>query len=220
MPDPKGPRARAAATTKKGARKAGAGGRRALTLTAAGDVHARVSSAAVRSRTRRTWPQWFRILDSAGAREQRHPEIVLYLTRNYGRLSPWWCQMIAGAYEQARGLRAQHEMPDGFQVTGSKTVGVSVSRLYRAFKDGAARKQWLPGHAIQITKATPRKSLRFVWTDGTSRVSANFNPRGPTKAQVAVVHRKVQNAREAARMNAFWKERLARLKDALEGEDA
>jgi hypothetical protein len=44
--------------------------------------------------------------------------------------------------------------------------------------------------------------------------------RGPRKAQVAVVHRKLASVQDATRMKAFWKERLARLEELLEEPDA
>lgn len=31
-----------------------------------------------------------------------------------GGMSDWWCQMVAVAYERARGLRENHEKPGGW----------------------------------------------------------------------------------------------------------
>ncbi len=180
--------------------------------------HERVSSAAVQAATGKTWPQWFRILDAAGCKTRTHKDVVAYLHENYGKLNGWWCQMVTVAYEQERGLRDKHEKPDGYQVSGSKTIAVPVSRLFKAFKDGPTRHRWLPGQKITIRKATPNKSMRITWTDGNTGVNANFYARGPQKAQVAVNHGKLPDAEAAEKARVFWRERLTELKSLLEDE--
>ena len=40
--------------------------------------------------------------------------------------------------------------------------------------------------------------------------------KGENKSQVTVTHTKLPNAREAAKMKAYWAERLERLKKSLE----
>jgi hypothetical protein len=56
------------------------------------------------------------------------------------------------------GLRAGG---DGyFSVTGSKTVFVSVDRLFEAFAGSALPEQWLPGGELKVRTATVPKSLR------------------------------------------------------------
>ena len=39
----------------------------------------RMSDAAVKERTGKTWPEWFKILDKAGAKKMRHQDISAYL---------------------------------------------------------------------------------------------------------------------------------------------
>lgn len=89
-----------------------------------------ISNDAVEAKTGKTWQEWFKILDAAGAVKPGHKEIVAYLAENY-KVSPWWRQMVTVAYEQERGLRRKHETPQGFQMSASKTIAVPVSNLFK-----------------------------------------------------------------------------------------
>ena len=46
----------------------------------------RISNSAVRSKTKRTWNEWFSILDDAGAKELTHKDIASYIYKNYNLL--------------------------------------------------------------------------------------------------------------------------------------
>ena len=52
----------------------------------------RMSDAAVQSKTGKTWPEWFKVLDAAGARKMSHQQIVAVLSKQHG-VGPWWQQM-------------------------------------------------------------------------------------------------------------------------------
>jgi uncharacterized protein YndB with AHSA1/START domain len=180
------------------------------------EIKPSVSDAAVTAATGHGWAEWFSLLDAAGAATMDHRGIVAHLGANH-EIDAWWRQSVAVAYEQARGLRDRHQTPAGYQVSGSKTVGVPVERLFDAWHDESLRAQWLPGEAITIRRATRPKSLRITWSDGRSHVEANLYARGEAKSQVGVGHTKLQDADEAARMKAYWAEALGRLKTLLEG---
>src|SRR5437660_241351 len=72
----------------------------------------RMSDEAVQSKTGKNWSRWFKHLDAAGAKKMTHQEIAAHLTEKHD-VRPWWTQMIAVTYEQARGLRQVHEKPEG-----------------------------------------------------------------------------------------------------------
>jgi uncharacterized protein YndB with AHSA1/START domain len=172
-----------------------------------------VSSQAVAKATGRTWAEWLAVLDAAGAQGMSHPEIVAYLTEQQG-VGEWWRQMVTVGYEQARGLRQVHEKTDGFTANASKTLPVGVDRLFEAWADDGLRERWLPGAPLTIRKATPGKSLRIAWDDGSS-VDANLAAKGENKSQVAVQHSKLPDAASAAEMKAYWVAALERLKVLL-----
>ncbi len=178
------------------------------------DKYNGVSSEAVQAKTGKGWAEWFAILDAANATTMSHPEIARYLQEQQG-VADWWCQMVTVGYEQARGLRAKHEVADGYQVSASKTFDVPVSRLYDAWTDATARARWLPETGFVIRKATPGKSVRVTWVDGETSLEVNLLPKGDFRGQMTVQHSKLPDAEKAAEMKAYWKAALERLKATL-----
>ena len=88
-------------------------------------VAPKISDEAVAAKSGKTWSAWFAVLDRAGGRKMTHREIVAVLAKTH-RVGAWWQQMIAVSYEQAKGLRAKHEKPEGFQISRSKTMHAPV----------------------------------------------------------------------------------------------
>ena len=175
----------------------------------------RMSDEAVKAKTEKTWKQWFTILDKAGAKKMSHQEIVKYLNTEQG-IGPWWQQMITVTYEQARGLRKQHERPDGYQISVSRTVNVPIEKLYTAFVNDKARNAWLAEDGLAVRKATANKSMRVTWNDVKTSLEINFYPKGGEKSQVVVQHSKLPNAKASATMKAYWGKALDRLRNSLE----
>ena len=173
----------------------------------------RMSDAAVEAKTGKTWSRWFKHLDAAGARKMTHREIVAHL-RDKHDVRSWWQQMVAVTYEQARGLREVHEKPGGYEISVSRTIGVSIGKAFKAWTDEKTRKQWLLA-SFTIRKSTTNKTIRITWNDGTDVVAA-FYPKGENKCQVVAQHAKLKDAKAAAKMKAFWGDALGRLKDLLE----
>ena len=174
-----------------------------------------MSDAAIQKSTGKTWDEWFPILDAWGARERTHTEIARYVSEEHG-VPGWWSQSVTVAYEQARGMRLKYERPDGFSVTASKTIAVSVEVLYDAFVDDVRRKEWLTDGWMSLRTAQPGRTARFDWEDGSTRVNVGFTEKGPSKSSVAVAHERLPDADEAETAKARWKARLIELKALLE----
>lgn len=104
---------------------------------------------------------------------------------------------------------------DGYRAYASKTVGVSVDRLYDAWVDDGTRARWIGGNPLAIRGTTPGKSLRARWAD--FPVDARFEAKGDAKSAVSVDQRGMASEDEAADIKAAWKESLDRLKALLEG---
>jgi len=175
-----------------------------------------MSDEAVKAKTGRVWAEWFAILDAAGAQQMSHKEIVAVLSEGYG-VGAWWQQMITVTYEQARGLREKHEMPSGYQISRSKTLGAPLETVFAAWVDEAQRSSWLPDPGLRPRKANPGKSARFTWIDGQSVVEARFTAKSPARTQVSVQHDKIPDAEQAERMKAYWGEALEKLDRWLAG---
>jgi uncharacterized protein DUF4287 len=175
-----------------------------------------VSDEVIRRRTGRGWEEWFDLLDDSGAIAKSHAEIARWLRSEHG-IDGWSAQSVTVSYERARGRRAVGEHSDGFAITASKTVAVPVDRLYDAFADEALRERWLPDGRLRERTATKPRSARFDWGDGDTRVIVGFTAKGDAKSVVDVEHARLPDAAEAERMKAFWRERVAALKEVLEG---
>jgi hypothetical protein len=182
---------------------------------AAAEPEPPVSEEAVVRNTGKTWDEWFAILDEWGAAARSHRDIARHLREAHGT-GGWWAQSVTVAYERARGLRAKYERPRGFSVTASKTVAVPVERLFAAFADDEERARLLPDAPLSLRTAQPNRSARFDWGDAGTRVVVGFADKGPEKSQVALEHERLPDAAAAERAKTEWRERLARLKAALE----
>jgi uncharacterized protein YndB with AHSA1/START domain len=95
-------------------------------------------------------------------------------------------------------------------------VAVPVERLYDAFVDDSSRARWLPDGRLRERTASRPRSARFDWGDGTTRVIVGFEAKGEAKSTVALEHERLPDAGEAERMKAYWRERVAALKEELE----
>jgi hypothetical protein len=127
----------------------------------------------------------------------------------------WWAQTVTVGYERIKSLRAVGQRRDGFfEASKSKTFAVPVARLYQAFQDARTRARWLPDVDLTVRGATPKKSIRMTWPDGTL-VVAGFIPMGKAKSQVGLAHGKLPDRASATRTKQFWTERLAALEEVL-----
>jgi uncharacterized protein YndB with AHSA1/START domain len=178
-----------------------------------------MSDETIAAKTGCTWEKWVGHLDYFGAADKPHREIVDHVHGKFG-VPGWWAQAVTVGYERIRGLREIGQRRGGsYEATKSKTIGVPVARLFAAFADTKARKRWLPGVDLAVRKATPDKSVRITWSDGTS-VEAGFSSKGPEKSMVAVAHTKLPDRARADELKRFWGERLAALAEQLAGSTA
>ncbi len=159
--------------------------------------------------------EWFAILDAWRATERGHTEIARWLHDEQGAPN-WWTQSITVAYERARGMRARHQMSDGFSVSANRTVGVGAERLLAAFTDEALRRTWLPDGSMRRRPTRAALSARFDWADPSSRIVVIVLDKGPAKATVSVSHEQLPDADSAERLKSAWRERLGALKSQLE----
>jgi len=179
------------------------------------EIHAGIGSDAVKAKTNKGWVEWFALLDRAGASEWPHKKIAAYLGEQHG-CPPWWSQMIAVGYEQARGLRVRHQTADGFTASASKTVNVSVANLFAAWMNPHTRAKWLGTKStISIGKSTKNKRLRIHGSNGQPSIEVDFYAKGPVKSQVAIEQRKLSSVSEVNRTKAYWSAALSKLEQLL-----
>jgi uncharacterized protein YndB with AHSA1/START domain len=175
----------------------------------------------IRQRTGRGWEEWFDLLDEAGLAERPHRDIARWVADRQG-VAPlaWAAQAVTVSYERARGGRAVGQRPDGFAITASRTLGIPVGRLFNAFADEAERGRWLADADLRERSATKPRSARFDWGHGRTRVNVTFQAKGEARSTVTVEHARLPDAAAAARMKAWWRERLTTLEGLLGGRES
>ena len=172
-----------------------------------------MSDAAIKKATGCTWDRWTFALDHYGAEDLSHRAIAEHVQNTY-KVSDWWAQTVTVGYERIKGLREIGQRRNGgYEATKSKTVNAPASAVFRAFAHARVRKAWLP-EKVMVRKATPNRSVRMTWDDGSS-VEVWITAKGrKTSAQVA--HRKLAGKEDADRRKAFWADRLTALSELTE----
>jgi len=172
------------------------------------------SDEALKAKTGCTWEKWVWALDRVKAHQWPHREIAQYVHEKY-QINGWWAQTVTVGYERIKGLREQGQRRSGeYEANKSRTVPVSLTKLYRAFSQPRLRSKWLPDVTLAVRSATPNKYIHITWEDGTS-VDAGFTSKARSKAQVAVQHMKLPSKEAANRMKQYWTERLEALEEML-----
>ena len=159
--------------------------------------------------------EWFAILDAWGATDHNHTEIASWLSQTQGTPG-WWTQNITVAYERARGMRARHQMRDGFSISATKTVAVDPQRVMSAFTSTTLRQRWLPDAPMERRPTRAALTARFDWADPPSRVVVTAFAKGDGKSVVAVTHEQLPDAETGERFKVSWRVSLGNLKSVLE----
>jgi hypothetical protein len=172
------------------------------------DKLAGMTSKAVKAKTGCGWERWVFALDHVKAYEWPHRAIAEYVHEKY-KVPEWWTQTVTVGYERIKGLRDRGQRRGGsYEATKSKTFPVAMSRLYRAFANGKTRARWLNGAELAVRTATPNRSMRITWGDGTS-VVLWFTKKDRSRSQVAVQCTGLASKTAADAKKKYWEERLA-----------
>lgn len=163
----------------------------------------------------KTYGQWFDLLDTWGGTGHTHTQIARWLVAQHG-VDGWWSQSITVAYERARGMRARHQMPGGFEVAVTRTINVDPERLLEAFTNVEIRRRWLPEADLRQRPTRATGTARFDWSAPTSRIVVVVADKGSGKALVSVTHERLPDAEAAGREKTAWRERLGTLRSYLE----
>jgi uncharacterized protein YndB with AHSA1/START domain len=174
-----------------------------------------LSDAAVEKSTGCSWQRWVWALDHAGANSWSHRAIAEHVQRAY-KVGDWWAQMVTVGYERIKGLRAiGQRRSGGYEATKSRTIAAPASAVFRAFAHARVRRTWLPGVKVTVRKATPGRSVRMTWDDGTL-VEVWLTSKGARKTAAQVQHRRLSGKEDADARRLFWHERLTVLRDVLQ----
>jgi hypothetical protein len=156
----------------------------------------------MKAKTGRTWPEWRKALDAAGAATLGHTGLAK-LVRDKFKLPGWWAQNVTVGYERMTGKRAVNQKADGFNASISKTYATSAKRMFGIFDDAKLHKKVF-GRRVAFSTRTPAKTLRFKWDD-TERIVIAFYQKAKDKAQVVVQHEKLARTGDVERVKKFWR---------------
>jgi hypothetical protein len=169
----------------------------------------------VKAATGRNWMGWFVILNRMKATSLPHKEVARRLKEEHGAPA-WWAQMIAVAYERARGGRKVNERAGGtYAVNVTKVMPVGLPELFAAATDPKTRKSWFPAGAFEETSKTENKYWRGSWKK-TGKLEFGFYAKGESKAQIALEIGKLASAEEVEKQRAAWKKAMEKLQMLLE----
>jgi Domain of unknown function (DUF4287) len=185
---------------------------------AAGDVPPEVRTVSEESMVRatgRSHAEWFALLDAWGGTDHSHTEIARWLSDEHD-VRAWWTQSVTVAYERARGMRAVHQMTNGFSVSATKTVSVPPAVALEAFTNEAIRARWLKDGELRPRPSRATRNLPFDWDEPPSRVVVVVAPKGDDRALVSVTHEQLPDAESAATFKAAWRARLVEYKRVVE----
>jgi hypothetical protein len=174
-----------------------------------------MSDARIAENTGHTWEEWVRLLDGDDAADLPHPDIARLVSDRYG-VRPWWTQAVTVGYERIKGLRARGQRRDGsYEASKSRTFDVPVAILFDAWADAATRQRWLVAKGVKVRTATPPRSMRLTWSDGTI-IALWFTAKG-RKSTVSVQHTRLRDRGTADEVKRYWSERLDALARLLSG---
>jgi uncharacterized protein YndB with AHSA1/START domain len=135
---------------------------------------------AVREATGRTMDEWEALLDSRGAADFSHKEIVALLADGLVE-SGWWRQSVAVAYEKRKGKRDLGQTADGaFQIGVRRTLPIAIDDAWRLVTSAEGVRAWLgdapglawekgetyaipDGAAGEVRVFEPGSHLRMTW---------------------------------------------------------
>lgn len=181
----------------------------------------------VAEKTGKTWEQWFRVLDEAGAADWDHKRIADHVAEQHG-VSGWWAQSVTVEYERARGLRALGQRRSGeWEFSVQRTVATSPKKVEAEFRQARRRAAWLEDArldaAIRAAKPTFRSSdtkmgrvLRWDLDDSDEggRLEVTLAPRDDGRSVVTVTHSKLASSDVRDDLKARWTTALDALRDA------
>jgi hypothetical protein len=177
----------------------------------------RIGDDSVIKSTGKSWNEWYSILNKSGAKKMEHKDIAILLSEKY-HVPDWWSQMVTVQYEQEVKGRKQHETTSGYQISKSKTLPYSVTKIFNAVQSPSLRKVWLKNSDFDITTSTKNKSIRGKWIDGNTIIEFQFYSKDKLKTQLVVQLNKLKSATDAAKMKSYWEKCFEKLNTFLEND--
>ena len=199
--------------------------------------YARISDESVLKATKKSWQDWFNILEKVGARGWTHQETAAYLKKKY-KLTGWWQQSVTLAYEIFIGRRIEGRNAKGeHSLTATKTLLITPKKLWILLNSEEGMAAWLQPMSefslkkgeqfereggifgeVRTVKAPTRARLTWQETDQLkpTLLQIYIVPKKDGKKTVLVFyHERIMNARMRDDLRAYWKGALSRLEELI-----
>lgn len=145
--------------------------------------------------------------------------------------------MITGEYEKARGRRVRNQMPDGFQISVSRTLNSPLEKAWSTLAQESDLVRWYANDAAidfrkggawgspnsgsgVLTTLNPLKNFILKWEQAAltpgSVVEFSLTPKGDGRCVATLQHRKIALEEEASELRDQWSRRLDSLREYLE----
>jgi len=183
-----------------------------------GDMVQPTNTDAIAKATHRSWEEWTKLLDDAGARDMTHAaiaELALQLMPEPVTQKEWWAQSTAVAFEQYAGLRVPGQTSAGdFQLSTSRTVPVNKDQALQAWLKVVNPCSEFGGVPIESEAATSETDKWRYWrvrlADET-RVTVTIGDKPGGKATVGLQHSKLASTEAIDQWRPIWKDLLAQM---------
>jgi uncharacterized protein YndB with AHSA1/START domain len=196
-----------------------------------------ISDETILEKTKKTWNNWFAILDSWEAQKKDHKAIARYLSEQWA-VSPWWSQTITVRYEQMRGLRKVGQRSDGkFAVSITRVLRATADDVWKAFSEPGMLSKWFTkdaqidlrvggkysnsdGDFGEYLKIDKPRHLRFTWENpdhcpGTI-VDISITEVPGNKIRVVLEHSKIEDQAGYEDMKSGWTKAMNSFKSFIE----
>ena len=193
---------------------------------------ARVTSASVEKGTGKSWDEWVKVLNKAGAKVWSHQEIVAHLKKKH-KLTLWWQQGVAVGYEVATGKRIAGQNGKGeYSTVATRTFPLSARELWKLISSPDGLALWLkpmgdfmvkPKNEFEVeggifgevrTMKAPER-IRMTWQETDWPKASVLNvaviPRDGKKSVLVFQHDGLRSARQREDLRAYWKARIEEL---------
>lgn len=189
----------------------------------------KVSTESVLKHTGKSWDQWIKILDTAGAKNWTHKEIVAYVVEKY-KLSLWWRQIVSSSYEVHIGKKIEGRNDKGLYATvATKNLQVDGKKVWKFLTSKPGLALWLKPMSplkinikeqyeteggifgeIRTLKAGQRIRLTWQDTDWAKPTTLQFmvHAKDKNKCMVIIQHENLKDVRLKNQMLAHWKQAL------------
>jgi uncharacterized protein YndB with AHSA1/START domain len=149
-------------------------------MAAKAEARREIAGDTVREATGRTWEEWEALLDSRGAADLSHKQIVALLADGLVE-SSWWRQSITVDYEKRKGRRTLGQTSDGgFEIGVRRTLPIAHDDAWRLVFSPEGLRTWLgdapaltlekgaeyrtgDGAAGEVRAAKPGSHVRLTW---------------------------------------------------------